>query len=169
MIGSVLYVVKPRSIERLHLGYGYKVPQSIRNKLSLVDGDIILASSRRIATPNDVINSLTKDDWRAVQDRPVPVNEKGKPYSPQRLATAQIKHPILMVYALSTNSPSGNPPVKIAPNTPLISVCIAYPKMSDQEFTTAAKKAKTYLVNTVWIRNYNGYVDDGDDSEDGDE
>jgi hypothetical protein len=155
--------------QKVDLGHGCRVPQSIRNKLSLVDGDVILASNRRIATQDDAFNSLTMSDWQAIQDRQVPINEKGQPYSNQRLATAQIKHPILMVYALTIEPGKAIDTLSLEPEIPLISVCIAYPKMSDEEFSKAAKKAKTYLVNTVWIRNSSGYIDEGDDYEDGDE
>jgi hypothetical protein len=151
----------------VNLGHGHWVPQSIRNKLSLADGDVVLASSRKIASADDAFNCLTENDCRAVSEASLVVSETGQKLPLLKLTTRKIEHPMLMIYALTADHPSGKPPVPIEPDKPLISVCIAYPKMDDREFDRARKKAKTYLVNTVWIRNYNGYVDDGDDYEDG--
>lgn len=158
------------------LGAGLTVSKSLRNKMgrSLADGHIRL-DRRRVSSGTDVVRSLTADDRAAMEAIPSFTTD-GKPMSSQARTLAWIDHPILMIYAVTADNP--NPPVDssleaVEPGLTRIAVAIAFPKMTQEQIQDAARGLKTYHVNQVFWRAYNGYVeddgDDGDDGPDGDE
>lgn len=142
------------------------VKLSVRNRMGL-DGDLIVLRNRRVATPTDLMASLSSGDRGALGAR----QEVDGP-SEQARALGKITHPILMVYALTTDKPQppdGLLPVFVEAEKPLIAVAVAFPRLEPEEALEAARRAKRYLVNTVWLRNAMGLTDDGDDVEDEDE
>jgi hypothetical protein len=145
------------------LGLGVRVAQSIRNKM-VMDDDLIVLRNRRVSTPQDLVAALSEDDRAAITSR---LDLAMLP--PEKKALAQIEHPILMIYALTTvtpDPPDGLQPVDIGPDSPLIAVAVAFPRLDLDQALRAARNAKRYLVNTVWLRNAMGLTDDGDDLDD---
>jgi len=95
----------------------------------------------------------------------------GKPMSPQARTLAWIDHPILMIYVLTATSPDlaeDSNFERVESELRRIAVAVAFPKMSQDEIVVAARDSKTYRVNQVFWRAYNGFVEDeGDDVADG--
>jgi hypothetical protein len=151
----------------------YKVRMSVRNKMgqSKSDGHIRL-DRRRVLTGSDLKRSLTKSEWEAMEAEPK-FTTSGKPMSPQARTLSWITHPILMIYAVTAEYPS-NPDdseslKKVELDLTRIAVAIAFPKMTQEQIEEATRDSKTYQVNQVYWRAYNGFVEDqGDDEADED-
>lgn len=149
----------------ISLAPGVDIGGSVRNTMGLDKRiDAIQVGNRRVATPADLLASISDEDRRAVSER----DDFGT-LSDQKKALAQIDHPVLMIYALVTTDPNPAPGLMQLPSDvtePLIAVAVAFPRLDPEEALEIARRAKRYLVNAVWLRNSMGLVDDGDDVED---
>lgn len=149
------------------------VGMSRRNKMgrSRSDGHIRI-DRRRVSTGTDVAGSLTKSERDAMESRPV-FRTSGKRITSQKRALAYIDHPILMIYVVTADDPK-NPEDsdldQVEHGLTRLAVAIAFPKMSQDEIEDATRGSRTYRVNQVFWRAYNGLVDDeGDDEIDEDD
>lgn len=149
------------------------VGMSRRNKMgrSRADGHIRL-DRRRVSSGTDVAGSRTKSEREAMDAEPL-FTASGKQMTPQARTLAGIDHPILMIYAVTADDP--NIPVdpdldQVETGLTRLAVAIAFPKMTQDEIEDATRDSKTYRVNQVFWRAYNGLVDDeGDDEIDQDD
>lgn len=141
------------------------VSTSIRNKMGLGNAGNIRVDRRRVATGNDVLGALSVDDRASLKARSS--SEVGDNRSAQTKALSIIEHPILMIYVLHAEDPMvpEDTDLKAVPqDLKRIAVTIAFPKMTHEQIVGASKDLKTYQVNQVYWRAYNGYVEhDGDD------
>lgn len=153
-------------------GTDFAVRMSRRNKMgrSRSDGHIRL-DRRRVATGTDVIKSLLESEREEMEAEPRFTTD-GRPMSSQKRTLSWITHPILMIYAVTADDPKIPDDSDLAPvETGLtrIAVAIAFPKMTPEEIKDAMEGSKTYQVNQVYWRAYNGFVEDqGDDEVDED-
>lgn len=154
-------------------GKDFPVAMSVRNKMgrSRLDGHIRL-DRRRVSSAGDLIGSLLESDRMAMEAEPR-FTADGRRMSSQARTLLRIDHPILMIYAVTAEKPTAPDSSDLTPvETDLtrIAVAIAFPKMSQEEIEDATRGAKTYQVNQVYWRAYNGFVEDqGDDEVDEDE
>ena len=154
-------------------GTDFTVGMSRRNKMgrSRSDGHIRL-DRRRVSSGTDVAGSLTKSERHAMDAEPR-FTTGGKPMSPQARTLAWIDHPILMIYAVTADEPKTPDDFDLAQveaGLTRIAVAIAFPKMTQEEIEEAKRDSKTYQVNQVYWRAYNGLVEDeGDDEVDEDD
>lgn len=151
-----------------HFGEDFAVNMSRRNNMgrSTLDGHIHLDRGR-VSTGTDVIASLLRSERDALLNDP-PVAPSGKKLSPQASVLAWIRHPILMIYVVTADSPKSPQEPHLAavePGLKRVAVTIAFPKMTQSQIVHAAHDAKTYQVNQVFWRAYNGYVEDFGDDE----
>jgi len=149
------------------------VGMSRRNKMgrSRSDGHIRL-DRRRVSSGTDVAGSLTKSEREAMDAEPL-FSASGKRMTSQARTLAWIDHPILMIYAITADDPK-NPEDsdldQVETGLTRLAVAIAFPKMTQDEIDDATRDSKTYRVNQVFWRAYNGLVDDeGDDEIDEDD
>ncbi len=92
----------------------------------------------------------------------------GRPLSSQARTLSWIDHPILMIYAVTAKEPAAPDSPDLTPvETGLtrIAVAIAFPKMTQEDIEDATRDSKTYQVNQVFWRAYNGFVEDQGDDE----
>lgn len=143
------------------------VGMSRRNKMgrSRSDGHIRL-DRRRVASGTDVAGSLPKSEREAMDAEPR-FTVSGKRMTSQAQTLAAIDHPILMIYAVTADEPKDPEDLdleRVEAGLSRIAVAIAFPKMTQDEIEDATRDSKTYRVNQVFWRAYNGFVDDdGDD------
>ena len=153
-------------------GTDFAVKMSLRNKMgrSRSDGHIRL-DRRRVATGTDVIKSLLKSEREAMEAEPR-LTTDGKSMSSQKRTLSWITHPILMIYAVTADdpkTPDDSDFASVETGLTRIAVAIAFPKMTPEQVKDAMHASKTYQVNQVYWRAYNGFVDDqGDDEVDED-
>lgn len=153
-------------------GTDFAVKMSIRNKMgrNRSDGHIRL-DRRRVATGTDVIKSLLKSEREAMEAEPRFTSD-GKSKSSQKRTLSWITHPILMIYAVTADdpkTPDDSDFASVETGLTRIAVAIAFPKMTPEQVKNAMHASKTYQVNQVYWRAYNGFVDDqGDDEVDED-
>lgn len=149
------------------LAPGFSVNASIRNKMgrSKLDGHLRL-DRRRVAAPNDLYSSLSLRE-KAKLEANWPAKSDGTRLSKQAASLATIDHPILLLYVVAAEDPTEPSDTDfdmVQPGVSRFAVTIAFPKMDNDEFASAAKSSKKYQVNQVYWRAYNGYVEDlGDD------
>lgn len=154
-------------------GKDFEVTMSVRNKMgrSRLDGHIRL-DRRRVSSAADVIGSLLTSEREAMEAEPR-FTRDGRRMSSQARTLSWIDHPILMIYAVTADEPTAPDSSDLTPvETGLtrIAVAIAFPKMTQEEIEDATRDSKTYQVNQVYWRAYNGFVEDqGDDDVDEDE
>jgi len=152
------------------LGPHFTVDMSLRNKMgrSRADGHIRV-DRRRVSTGTDLIGSLARSERQAMEAIPRFTSD-GKSASSQARTLAWIDHPILMIYVLTAERPDlaeDSNYERVESGLRRIAVAVAFPKMSQDEVLVAARDAKTYRVNQVFWRAYNGFVEDtGDDVAD---
>ena len=92
----------------------------------------------------------------------------GKRMTSQARSLAWIDHPILMIYAVTADEPKDPDDSgleKVDAGLTRTAVAIAFPKMTQDEIEDATRDSKTYRVNQVFWRAYNGFVDDEGDDE----
>ena len=149
------------------------VGMSRRNKMgrSRSDGHIRL-DRRRVSSGTDVAGSLTESERAAIDAEPR-FTASGKRMTSQARTLASIDHPILMIYAVTADEPKDPEDLdleKVEAGLSRIAVAIAFPKMTQDEIEDATRDSKTYRVNQVFWRAYNGFVDDeGDDDLEADD
>lgn len=144
----------------VELGPELEVHQSVRNRMGVED-DVIYLGNRRVSTATDLTSALSGGARAELN-----AQTSSAALSTEKRALAHIDHPILLVYALTTDDPAplaGRAPVAVEAGAPLITVAIAFPKLDATEALVAAANAKTYMVNTVWLRNSMDLLDPGDD------
>ena len=141
---------------------GIEVKTTLRDSMK-IDRDAIRLSNRRVATSQNLSNSLTVEDYELAESRFGPER-----WPSQLAALKYIEHPVLMMYVMTTSGATVERP-SIDEMNPLVTVAVAFPKLDPVEAVQRAARAKKYLVNTVYIRNSNGYTDDGDDVLDDDD
>lgn len=170
---SVVLVDSGRGKEHF-FGPEFKVNMSIRNKMGRSRSDNhIRLDRRRVSTASDLVRSLTTHE-REKMEAEHSLKADGKPISSQRWTLSKITHPILMIYAVTAESPETPDDIdslkKVEPDLKRIAVTIAFPKMTQKEIKEATRDSKTYQVNQVYWRAYNGYVEDhgDDDTEESD-
>lgn len=144
------------------------VGMSRRNKMgrSRSDGHIRL-DRRRVSSGTDMAGSLTKSERDAMDAEPL-FTASGKRMTSQARSLAWIDHPILMIYAVTADEPKDpddSDLEKVDAGLTRIAVAIAFPKMTQDEIEDATRDSKTYRVNQVFWRAYNGFVDDEGDDE----
>jgi len=151
-----------------------QVLMSIRNKMgrSKSDGHIRL-DRRRVSSAGDLIRALAKSEREAMEDVPRFTTE-GKPMSSQAKTLLWITHPILMIYVVTAERPEKPDDAdsfeEVEKDLTRIAVAIAFPKMTQEQVEDATRDSKTYQVNQVYWRAYNGFVEDqGDDEADQDD
>lgn len=149
-------------------GNDFEVTMSVRNKMgrSRLDGHIRL-DRRRVSTAGDLIGSLLEPERQAMKAEPR-FTADGRPMSSQARTLSWIDHPILMIYAVTAGKPTAPDSSDLTPvETGLtrIAVAIAFPKMTQEEIEDAKRDSKTYQVNQVYWRAYNGFVEDEGDDE----
>jgi len=151
-----------------HFGSNFVVRMSLRNKMgrSRSDGHIRL-DRRRVSSATDVVRSLMPSARQAMEAEPRFTRE-GKPMSSQAQTLSWIDHPFLMIYVVTADEPKDPDDLDLQPvevGLTRIAVAIAFPKMTQLQIQNATRDAKTYQVNQVYWRAYNGYVEDeGDDA-----
>lgn len=144
------------------------VNMSRRNKMgrNRSDGHIRL-DRRRVSSGTDVAGSLTESEREAMEAKPL-LTASGKPMTPQARTLAWIDHPILMIYAVTADDPKDpedSDLEKVEAGLTRIAVAIAFPRMTHEQIEHAERDSKTYRVNQVFWRAYNGFVDDEGDDE----
>lgn len=151
-----------------------QVLMSVRNRMgeSKSDGHIRL-DRRRVSSAGDLIRSLSKSEREAVEAVPR-FSTDGKPMSSQAKALLWITHPILMIYVVTAEKPEKPDDIdslkEVEKDLTRVAVAIAFPKMTQEQAESAARHSRTYQVNQVYWRAYNGFVEDqGDDEVDGDD
>lgn len=150
-------------------GNDFEVTMSVRNNMgrSRIDGHIRL-DRRRVATPGDVIGSLLPPEREAMEKEPR-YTSGGKPMSSQKQTLEWINHPILMIYAVSADEPAipqdSSDLTQVETGLTRVAVAIAFPKMTQEQIVNATRDSKTYQVNQVYWRAYNGFVEDQGDDE----
>lgn len=150
-------------------GNDFEVRMSRRNKMgrSRLDGHIRL-DRRRVSSAGDLIGSLLEPERRAMELEPR-FTADGRPMSSQARTLDWIKQPILMIYAVTADEPT--PPedsadlIQVEAGLTRVAVAIAFPKMTHAEIEEATRESKTYRVNQVYWRAYNGFVEDQGDDE----
>ena len=147
---------------------GISVKMSRRNKMgrNRADGHIRL-DRRRVSSGTDVAGSLTPSEREAMDAEPC-FTSAGKPMTSQARTLAWIDHPILMIYAVTADDPKepeDSDLEKVEAGLTRIAVAIAFPKMTHEQIKHAERDSKTYRVNQVFWRAYNGFVDDEGDDE----
>lgn len=156
-----------------HVFGSYCVKMSRRNKMksSRSDGHIRI-ENRRVVSGKDLVKALVKSEYKAMEEKHCSTTVEKVKFS-QTEALSCLTHPILMVYAVNADDPSGqeDPDFKrVKKNLIRIAVAIAFPKMTQEEIEEATRDSKTYQVNQVYWRAYNGFVEDfGDDESDEDD
>lgn len=147
----------------------FEVTMSVRNKMgrSRLDRHIRL-DRRRVSTAGDVVGSLLPSEREAMQAEPR-FTRGGKPMSSQARTLAWINHPILMIYAVTAEEPAApqdsSDLSQVEAGLTRVAVAIAFPKMSQEQIEEATRDSKTYQVNQVYWRAYNGFVEDEGDDE----
>ena len=154
-----------------NFGTEFAVNMSLRNKMgrSLADGHIRL-DRRRVSSATDLVRSLTQSERDAIKAEPRFTTD-GKLMSSQAQSLSQIDHPLLMIYVVTADDPQDpdDDLQKVDKGLTRIAVAIAFPKMTHEQVKDAARGSKSYRVNQVFWRAYNGFVEDqGDDEFDGD-
>lgn len=147
---------------------GLSAKSSLRNSLS-TDGRTIEVGNRRVATATNLAGALTVDARRELFELSGPDN---KPSESRVLE--QLAHPMLLVYALTTEADKGKGAahnVAAPASDPVIAVVLAFPAIDVEEAAAriGARRVQKFWVNTVWWNNMKGYLDDGDDLDIGDE
>jgi hypothetical protein len=152
----------------------FNVAMSVRNKMgrSRLDGHIRV-DRRRVSSGEDLIGSLLEPDRKAMDAKPR-FTADGREVTSQVRTLHWIDHPILMIYAVTAQNPDPHKDSvdleEVEIGLTRVAVAIAFPKMTQEEIEDATRGAKTYQVNQVYWRAYNGFVDDeGDDEVDEDE
>ncbi|PTT62741.1 Z1 domain-containing protein [Arthrobacter sp. HMWF013] len=155
-------------------GEDFKVSMSVRNKMgrSRLDGHIRL-DRRRVSSAGDLIGSLLTSEREAMEAEPR-FTADGRLMSSQARTLFSIDHPILMIYAVTAVDPDPHKDTsdltEVETGLTRIAVAIAFPKMTQEQIEDATRESKTYQVNQVYWRAYNGFVEDeGDDEVDEDE
>lgn len=149
------------------------VDMSRRNKMgrSRSDGHIRL-DRRRVSSGTDVAGSLMRSERDAMDAEPF-LSASGKRITSQARSLAWIDHPILMIYAVTADEPrdpDSSDLEQVEVGLTRIAVAIAFPKMTQEQIDEATRDSKTYRVNQVFWRAYNGFVEDeGDDEFDEDD
>lgn len=170
---DVVFVSSAGGGGKYSFGSHLDVSMSIRNQMgrSVSDGHVRL-DRRRVSSGTDLIGSLSPED-RVALDSEAKLSASGKALGAQARALTWIKRPILMIYVVTAPSPK-SPADSISfgmveAGLTRIAVAIAFPKMNQGELKRAASEAKTYRVNQVFWRAYNGLVEDDGDDFDGTE
>jgi hypothetical protein len=151
-------------------GVDFSVSMSRRNKMgrSRSDGHIRL-DRRRVTSGTDLVGALIPSARAAMEAKPRFTTD-GKLMSSQAWTLSWIDHPILMIYAVTADdprTPDDSNLETVETGLTRIAVAIAFPKMTQEEIEDAARGSRTYQVNQVYWRAYNGYVEDpGDDEAD---
>lgn len=171
---SVVLVNSGKGQTHHHFRGDFEVAMSVRNKMgrSRLDGHIRL-DRRRVSTAGDLIGSLLEPERKAMEVEPRTTSD-GRAMSSQARTLLWIDHPILMIYVVTADDPTRHEDssdlTQVETGLKRIAVAIAFPKMSQEEIEDATRESKTYRVNQVYWRAYNGYVEDqGDDEVDEDE
>ncbi len=151
-----------------HFFGSYCVKMSRRNKMkcSRSDGHIRI-ENRRVVSGKDLVKALLESEYMDMEEKYCSMAGERAKYS-QIQALSCITHPILMVYAVIADDPNGqeDPDFKrVTKNLKRIAVAIAFPKMTQEELEQATRDSKTYQVNQVYWRAYNGFVEDQGDDE----
>lgn len=149
-------------------GENFPVNMNRRNKMgkSTIDGHIHLDRGR-VSTGSDVMASLLRSERVLIEQNP-PLAPSGKKLGSQASALASITHPMLMIYVVTADAPVAPEEshlVAVDRGLTRIAVTIAFPKMTQDQIVAAANESKTYQVNQVFWRAYNGYVEDPGDDE----
>lgn len=149
-------------------GPHFSVGMSRRNKMgrSRSDGHIRL-DRRRVSTGSDLIGSLLPAERQAMKAAPL-FTAAGKPMTPQARTLSWLDHPVLMVYAVTADDPKmpdDSELEQVDQGLKRIAVAIAFPRMTPEDIEAAARDSKTYRVNQVYWRAYNGFVEDEGDDE----
>ncbi|MEU5832055.1 Z1 domain-containing protein [Streptomyces diacarni] len=141
------------------------VPMSVRNKMGIGNSGNIRLDRRRVATGNDVVGALSVEDKATFNARSNQSEHAQR--SSQARALSVIDHPILMIYvvtAVDPKKPDESDLGIVDPGTKRIAVTIAFPPMTQEQILEASRDLKTYQVNQVYWRAYNGFIEqDGDD------
>lgn len=151
-----------------NVGNGFTIKRSIRNGMEWKAIDhLIKIPHRRVSTPGDLPKSLTTSELKTLKDK-MP-NQK----ITQASVLANIDHPILMIYALTSlesNIEDTSEFTPVPPGITLITAAVAFPSMTPEQIKAVEKKGKRYRVNMVWWRNATGFIDDiGDDEAEEDD
>ena len=161
-------VLIPGREDPVDLGSGVTIRGSLRNALSVSsDGQTVEVGNRRVATASNLVGALDERTRVALLDSLRP----GEKATEQRVLR-HLKHPMLLVYALTTSTGGGEAPkVEATTVSPLIAVVLAFPAIDADEASARinANKVQKFWVNSVWWNNMRGYTDDGDDLETGDD
>jgi hypothetical protein len=154
-------VVSGSSKVRVSVTSDMSVDGNVRDKMSR-DGDLIIVGNRRVATPQNLVASLSTADKVTASTRSDLAN-----WPSQAAALHYLSHPVLLLFALVTVDPHAADAryetVEVDPELPLISAAVAFPKLDPEIAIELAGRARKYVVNAVWLRNLYGYTDDGDD------
>lgn len=147
---------------------GMKVRSSLRNAIRQVDQTLELGN-RRVATASNLAGSLSPET-RAVVDANLDEDKK----ITESLVLESIANPMILLYMLTTDQDKSSgemPAVKVSASDPLVAVVLAFPALDVEEAVKRLrdKRVQKFWVNTVWLRSMRGYLDDGDDIEDGDD
>lgn len=170
---SVVLVSSGKGQPHHHFGKDFEVAMSVRNKMgrSRLDGHIRL-DRRRVSTAGDLIGSLLEQERKAMDVEPRTTAD-GRAMSSQARTLLWIDHPILMIYAVTADDPAPHEDssdlTQVETGLKRIAVAIAFPKMTQEEIEDATRESKTYRVNQVYWRAYNGFVEDQGDDVDEDE
>ena len=154
-------------------GKDFEVNMSVRNKMgrSRSDGHIRV-DRRRVSSAGDLIGSLLESEREAMEAQPR-ITRDGRQMSSQAWTLSWISHPILMIYAVTAAVPTApedsSDLSQVEKGLTRIAVAIAFPKMTQEEIEDATRGSKTYQVNQVYWRAYNGFVEDQGDDEVGED
>lgn len=146
---------------------GMKILSSLRNSIKL-KGNTFELGNRRVATASNLAGALMKDARETLKSS---LNAGDK--ITEKLVIKQLSNPMLLVYALTTEPIDGGETedaVDISANEPLIATVLAFPAIDVVEASIRIKahRVQKFWVNTVWWSSMRGYVDDGDDLDEGD-
>lgn len=146
---------------------GIKIPSSLRNSIKL-KGNTFELGNRRVATASNLAGALMKDARETLKSS---LNAGDK--ITEKLVIKQLSNPMLLVYALTTEPIDGEETenaVDISADEPLIATVLAFPAIDVVEASIRIKahRVQKFWVNTVWWSSMRGYVDDGDDLDEGD-
>lgn len=146
---------------------GIEFDSSLRNSIK-VEGTTFELGNRRVATASNLAGSLNLEAQHNLKSQLEPTEKMT-----EKRVLEQIDHPMLLVYALTTEPVQDSeeqPIVEITPDDPLIAVVLAFPAIDVEEAANRlrTRKVQKFWVNTVWWNNMRGYLDDGDDIDSGD-
>ncbi|HRW98119.1 MAG TPA: Z1 domain-containing protein [Cyclobacteriaceae bacterium] len=161
-------VVLVRGEGKEHFFGSYCVNMSRRNRMkySTSDGHIRI-ENRRVVSGRDLVKALIKSEYNEIEKKHVELAKNNSTLT-QAVVLSNISHPILMIYVLVADDPMAQEDAffkTVTKDLKRIAIAIAFPKMTQEEFERATQDSKTYQVNQVYWRAYNGFVEDQGDDE----